>query len=343
MITLIKTLQKTFSTIIFLLITGTIILLGFSQTSSKSASAIDLNKLAQCPRVVNEQVYDNSYNNYYGTYSYNYANYQYNPYQQICDPLSAILKCTASECSDGFNPDQSNYKVAFDCQNNYNNYTQPFYGCPEKNDPTNPSFFYNNSQYSSCYYSQNCDVRPSYEEYARCLSIDCHAIAIKALQVEVNKNAQYAYIPSELSNIIGYRNDIPTSVESTTETKTLFGGRAYTTVTTYIKGGNTILASYQYTVDDNGVVISDVATPSFSSSFAVTSVEKSNVSCYDSPTFQNQYYFQDNYITRTPFRCQSNFTVSFKNPDGDNSKTLNVPLLIEYSPTGQYTSILNSF
>jgi hypothetical protein len=243
-----KSYKKLLSIVFVVVFSASLLFVSLAVGQSKSASAIDLNKLALCPSVVSSQF--NPYN------SFNSLN-QSTIVSQLCEPTSKIIQCGLYPCRDGFNIDNSPVEVNFDCSRGYSSI---FGEVCYNNDQNSSSYMGNCVQYYNpdCFYDPfnpnkviaSCNLIGSYcknNQYSlnNCFDsycanynnqlcgyngTDCYSLASNELS---SYSQQYSNptISSELQNLINisseiYKQTVPVSVYTSgerIEVKNIYG------------------------------------------------------------------------------------------------------------------------
>jgi hypothetical protein len=211
-------LKKLFSISIIAIFSISLIFLGLSNTQTKTASAYEFSIQTACQNAAdNEYYYNRNSSNYY------YVSQIKNDY---CS--SAAFRCLFSNCSDGFNADNTLNKTC--------NFTiaQGFTNCG-----------YNNGCYNYPCNTQYYDVYVNNNSYKTC--VNCFEQAISQLQNGVNGyNQGSANINQDLLNKISdsERSDIPTAIASYVS-----GNSSYVEVKNY---SGSVLVSSSFSIDERG-------------------------------------------------------------------------------------------
>ena len=289
-------LKKIFSILVITIFSISLLFIGLTNLQPKSVLAYGINIQTACSNAAENELYYNTglSNNYY--LAQNKLNY--------CD--SAAFRCLFSNCSDGFNADETINKTC--------NFTisQGFTNCGS-NTVLYPTYSSNYPYNSNCQYNyNNC--------YNNC--VNCFEQAISQLQNGVNSyNLGNAAVNQDLLNNItnSGRLDIPTSITSYVN-----GNAAYTEVKNY---NGTVLSLASFSINEQG----DTTTNNSNSSSIVPNCYR-NINLYicDSfSTFQLGNQFGSYGSLSIPFR--STFTIT---PTQNKSSYYNVgynqPIVVDY-------------
>jgi hypothetical protein len=302
-------LKKFFSTFTIAIFSISLLFLGFTNLQPKTANAYEINIQTACQNAADNELYYNR------GFSNNYHSNQLK--SDYCS--SAAFRCLFSNCSDGFNADETlnrtcNFTINqgfTNCGNNLICYNSS-YSC--NNQTIVQPVFTNNYPYNNCQYTNNC--------YNTC--VNCFEQAISQLQNGVDVNFGNANVSGDLLNniTISQRSDIPTSVVSYVN-----GNRAITEIKNY---SGTVLSSTSFSIDERGNTT--VNNSNNSSVFPNCERNLNLYICNSFSTVQLANQFGSYGSISTAFR--STFTIApTQNYSNNNNVVYNYPV---YSPYDNY-------